>query len=64
MQKDYVRHLEALILDSLLPVYHKYYALTGEEKPALDVSILPRKVPALLKGDLKFASDRVKPRKN
>lgn len=65
----YLRQLENLIRDKLLPVYNKYYTLVDEEKPTLELPVLlklDRKVPALLKpiGDLTFTSNGRKPRKN
>ena len=54
MQKtqQYQRELEMLIVKHLLPVYDKYYKLTGDPKPELDIvllSIVKKRVPVLFK---------------
>lgn len=66
---QYIRQLEDLIANKLLPVYDKYYSMINQPKPELDVLIVSRisnKIPALFKpaGALTFASDERKPRKN
>lgn len=65
---DYTRKLEHIIKNQLLPIYVKYYALTGEEVPPLDLNLLTKPIPALLKpktdGVLPFTSYDRKARKN
>jgi hypothetical protein len=47
----YIRQLEELIANKLLPVYNKYYEVTNQTKPVLDlpVAFIPRQIPALFK---------------
>ena len=52
VDNEYTRQLERLITETLLPTYNKYYTLTGESKPELDVLVikhLQRKQCALFK---------------
>lgn len=52
VENEYVRKLEELISEKLLPVYDKYYELIEQPKPELDVLViskLDRKIPALFK---------------
>jgi len=46
----YIEQLEKLILNELLPIYNKYYALKGMPRPELSIPIprSPRKLPAIL----------------
>lgn len=51
---EYIKKLEDVIQQQLLPVYNKYYILTKNKRPPLDIldTILikkDKKVPALLK---------------
>lgn len=51
-ERQYINQLEQLILEKLLPIYSKYYKITGQTEPELD-ELRPLKakkqVPALLK---------------
>lgn len=48
----YIRQLEKVISEELLPVYNKYYNLIDEPRPDLDIpiSLKPKEIPALLRG--------------
>ena len=47
----YIQELEKLIRSELLPIYNKYFEMTGDPKPTLNVPILEsnKKLPLLLR---------------
>ena len=59
----YIKQLEMLIAENLLPTYNKYYDLIKEPKPELDIpiSLKSKELPALLRGFPMLTPDVRKP---
>ena len=43
INSDYVKHLEELITDKLLPVHRAYYKLIAQPEPQLDVAAINKR---------------------